>query len=870
MSTTRAKIYEYENTQSLVESLLNDRQNGFSTDTYKLIHQWVGGIQKHWSPDEGSQTRTGNQIINGILQVNTLSSSISDSVLVEDSGVFNKRTISPSVWDGGALDSHLGDSSIHFTEASIDHTAIQNIGVNTHSQIDTHIADNTIHSSISALTTGYIPYWDGSVWGDSPASVSGSTISFDGSVIIDGNAYFDCGSTGTNAVYITRFGTSNQGLKIYAVDKDLYMRYIEDSGEPAPGTWHFYIEKDGGPSYEWLRAENDGDARFYYNLSINGSLDVGGALDVGGNVLIGNNTGQEKIVLKGSNGLANACEIEFQESNVGNGMSLLYNSADNYLEVWDNVDTERLFYIHREGGDFNYVGSGVIGGDFAVTGIVTGSNLNISDWDTAHNHTLDGSIHFTEASIDHTAIQNIGTHTHTQIDSHIADNTIHSSTAAMSTGYIPYWDGSVWADSPMALFDGGIGLSGPLVVDGSATVRNNLTVDDDIYNSNLRIYKDIPGNSYIVNQVGAELSIISNTVGSNYGSLLLRGGNYLRLQSDSGAVRIYQSSFRVDGTSLFGDTVTVNALLDVNGNADISGTLDVSGNVTIKGSLYLDDTDLSIYHSYDTTSDVMNFKASDSNNYGNFKWYSEKRDASDNRLVGAYIGDRKRWEFYEDVGMSESLAVTERVEGKSLRATGNASSSGFTGDSIYLRVLGESDSEILAYDYTGSHRISLNVDCSDFTIDHAGTKMAEFTQSKNYLYKNTDVIGSLDVTNSITAALVDATTVEADNVDVGSALTIGGSGNVPIKSVTEYSGTFADTFEVSVYITLPAEGRYYLMLQVDDGLGWLTYSSYYASSTNYLQLDQYNSGGGFVEIRAYNSEGKFRNKAYNLIAIRVS
>jgi len=139
----------------------------------------------------------------------------------------------------------------------------------------------------------------------------------------------------------------------------------------------------------------------------------------------------------------------------------------------------------------------------------------------------------------------------------------------------------VWADSPMALFDGGIGLSGPLVVDGSATVRNNLTVDDDIYNSNLRIYKDIPGNSYIVNQVGAELSIISNTAGSNYGSLLLRGGNYLRLQSDSGAVRIYQSSFWVDGTSLFGDTVTVNALLDVNGNADISGTLDVSGNTTL-------------------------------------------------------------------------------------------------------------------------------------------------------------------------------------------------------------------------------------------------------------------------------------------------
>ncbi len=38
------------------------------------------------------------------------------------------------------LDNHTGDATLHFTEGSIDHTAIQNIGSNTHAEIDTHLA----------------------------------------------------------------------------------------------------------------------------------------------------------------------------------------------------------------------------------------------------------------------------------------------------------------------------------------------------------------------------------------------------------------------------------------------------------------------------------------------------------------------------------------------------------------------------------------------------------------------------------------------------------------------------------------------------------------------------------------------------------
>ena len=50
------------------------------------------------------------------------------------------------------IDTHIADSTIHFTEASIDHTNITNIGTNTHAQIDSHIADSTIHFTQAAIS----------------------------------------------------------------------------------------------------------------------------------------------------------------------------------------------------------------------------------------------------------------------------------------------------------------------------------------------------------------------------------------------------------------------------------------------------------------------------------------------------------------------------------------------------------------------------------------------------------------------------------------------------------------------------------------------------------------------------------------------
>jgi hypothetical protein len=64
------------------------------------------------------------------------------------------------VWEpNGEFKSHIDDSTIHFTENSIDHTSIVNVGTNTHAQLDTHVGDLTLHRLINDAGTSTIDLW---------------------------------------------------------------------------------------------------------------------------------------------------------------------------------------------------------------------------------------------------------------------------------------------------------------------------------------------------------------------------------------------------------------------------------------------------------------------------------------------------------------------------------------------------------------------------------------------------------------------------------------------------------------------------------------------------------------------------------------
>jgi len=61
-------------------------------------------------------------------------------------------------------------------------------------------------------------------------------------------------------------------------------------------------------------------------------------------------------------------------------------------------------------------------------------NIGTTTHANIDSHIANSAFHFTVASIDHIVIQNIGTQTHAQIDSHIADTTIHYTSGSVDHG----------------------------------------------------------------------------------------------------------------------------------------------------------------------------------------------------------------------------------------------------------------------------------------------------------------------------------------------------------------------------------------------------------------------------------------------------
>ena len=360
-----------------------------------------------------------------------------------------------------------GVNWINQTPASgiTDHTLLSNIGTNTHTQIDTHISAYTAHNNwmIADNNTDFAI---------APTATAGNSVTIGNNSTNAGGSSFLVGPSASNA-----------SASSFAVTIGAYAKSTQTSTVAIGVTSHAYgpsATAVGRKAYaigaQSVSIGNESQATTIHGVAV-GAYSVASLVS---QVSIGDSVVSSSV----SSDVAYSVKLGYGVT--GTNKNLLHLYSKGKLELYGD-EAQFVFPSYVVTGSpidvpANSVEGGVIYDSVAKgleiydgtswSAIVGGSSVALNDLTdvviggspllTGHTLTYDGAnwINQTPASgiTDHTLLSNIGTNTHTQIDTHIIDTTIHFSTlnglsdvvvagSPAVTNQVLTFDGTNWVNS---------------------------------------------------------------------------------------------------------------------------------------------------------------------------------------------------------------------------------------------------------------------------------------------------------------------------------------------------------------------------------------------------------------------------------------
>jgi len=300
------------------------------------------------------------------------------------------------------------------------HTDLSDIGTNTHTQIDTHISDSSIHypqSSIS-IPASQISDFDTEVSNNTTVTSNTSFRTTPSSVITAGTNLSWSGNT-LNATSGSSVLSDLSDVTITTPADNEVLAYDNTSGD-----WINQTAAESGLATASDLTSHTGDSTIHFTQS---------AINIP------------------------ASQISDFDTEVSNNIDVSANTSDRHVAV-TVLDSAEI--------DFTLTGQ-------QITASLIASSIDETKLDTSVNASLNladsaiqaGDLATVATSGSHTDLSNIGTNTHVQIDSHIADTSIHFSdlsgfsTSDLGEGTNLYFTDERVDDRTANLIQNGTGIS---------------------------------------------------------------------------------------------------------------------------------------------------------------------------------------------------------------------------------------------------------------------------------------------------------------------------------------------------------------------------------------------------------------------------